>query len=186
MPDLETGRCAVLAPGGSYGIDGPLLMYARLAVSQRDGSVRPVSWELSGEADFSELRRHVESQVSEAIEEMTAAAQAPPVVIAKSLGSLAAPVVADRGLMAIWFTPLLSEAPVVAALRRASAPFLLTGGTADQFWDGQLARSLTPHVVEIDDADHGLFVPGPLSRSAAVLGQVMTAVEDFLDRIVWP
>jgi hypothetical protein len=41
-------------------------------------------------------------------------------------------------------------------------------------------------VVEIAAADHGMFVPGELSASAAVLGQVMTAVEQFLDHAVWP
>jgi pimeloyl-ACP methyl ester carboxylesterase len=107
------------------------------------------------------------------------------VVIGKSLGSLAAPLVADRGLAAVWFTPLLTDEPTVAALRRATGPCLLVGGTADQLWDGQIARSLSPQVVEINDADHRMFVPGPLAASAAALGQVMTAVEDFLDRLVW-
>jgi hypothetical protein len=109
-----------------------------------------------------------------------------PVVIGKSLGSLAAPLVADRGLAAVWFTPLLTDEPTVAALRRATAPCLLVGGTADQLWDGPIARSITPHVVEVGEADHGMFVPGKLSASAAVLGQVMTAVEQFLDQAVWP
>jgi hypothetical protein len=31
-----------------------------------------------------------------------------------------------------------------------------------------------------------MFVPGELSASAAVLGQVMSAVELFLDQVVWP
>ena len=74
----------------------------------------------------------------------------------------------------------------MAALRRATGPCLLAGGTADRFWDGQAARSLTADVVEIDGADHGMFVPGRLAASAAALGQVITAVEDFLDHIVWP
>ena len=126
------------------------------------------------------------SQVTSAIDEMMAATGTAPVVIGKSLGSLAAPLVADRGLAAVWFTPLLSDEPTVAALRRATGPCLLVGGTADQSWDGQTARSLTPDVVEIDDADHRMFVPGPLASSAAALGQVITAVEDFLDRLVWP
>ena len=65
-------------------------------------------------------------------------------------------------------------------------PCLLAGGTADPFWDGRVARSVTADVVEIDGADHGLFVPGALGASAAALGQVITAVEDFLDRVVWP
>jgi hypothetical protein len=30
-----------------------------------------------------------------------------------------------------------------------------------------------------------VVLPGPLSLSAAVLDQVITAVEDFLDHVVW-
>jgi pimeloyl-ACP methyl ester carboxylesterase len=186
MQPLQTGRSAIVAPGGGYGPDGPLLMYARLAVQGRGGQVRPIVWELSRGSDFSQQRLRVASQVESAVEEMTAATGAAPVVIGKSLGSLAAPLVADRGLAAVWFTPLLTDEPTVAALRRATGPCLLVGGTADQFWDGQTARSLPADVVEIDGADHGMFVPGRLAASAAVLGQVITAVEDFLDHIVWP
>jgi pimeloyl-ACP methyl ester carboxylesterase len=79
-----------------------------------------------------------------------------------------------------------TDEPTVAALSRATAPFLLVGGTSDPYWDGRVARSVTAAVVEIDGADHSMLVPGRLSASAAVLGQVMTVVEDFLDRTVWP
>jgi hypothetical protein len=185
MERLQAGRSAILAPGGNYGVDGPLLMYARFAVQRRGGHTHPIVWELSGDSDFSQQRRRVASQVETAIDKMMAATGAAPVVIGKSLGSLAAPLVADRGLAAVWFTPLLTDEPTVAALRRATGPCLLVGGTADQFWDGQTARSLTADVVEIDGADHGMFVPGRLAASAAALGQVITAVEDFLDHIVW-
>ncbi len=127
------------------------------------------------------------SQVSAAIDETAAASGVPaPVVIGKSLGSLAAPLAAGRDLPAVWFTPLLTDEATVAALRRATAPFLLIGGTADRLWEGAVARSLSPHVIEVEAADHGMFVPGELSASAAVLGQVMTAVEQFLDQVIWP
>jgi hypothetical protein len=49
-----------------------------------------------------------------------------------------------------------------------------------------LNDQITPYVVEVGTADHGMFVPGELSASAAVLGRVMTAVEQFLDQVVWP
>ena len=184
-PQSGPARSAIVAPGGGYGPDGPLLMYARLAVQSRGGRVRPIRWELARDADLSLQRQRVASQVESAVEEMTAATGAAPVLIGKSLGSLAAPVAADRGLPAVWFTPLLTDEPTVAALRRATGPCLLVGGTADQFWDGHAARSLPAEVVEIDGADHGMFVPGRLGASAAVLGQVITAVEDFLDNVVW-
>ncbi len=186
MQELRIGRSAVLAPGGNYGPDGPLLMYARLAVQRRGGDVHPIAWDVPEGDDFSELRRTVIAQVEAAVEEMTAATGAAPVIIGKSLGTLAAPVAADRGLAAVWFTPLLHDEPTVAAMRRATGPCLLAGGTADRVWDGQIARSLSAEVVEIDGADHGMFVPGGLAASAAALGQVITAVEDFLDHIVWP
>jgi predicted alpha/beta-hydrolase family hydrolase len=186
MQQLRTGRSAVVAPGGGYSADGPLLMYARLAVQRRGGHAHPVTWEFSEGPDFRQQRRRVASQVESAVDEVTAATGAPPVVIGKSLGSLAATVAADRGLAAVWFTPLLTDEPTVAALRRATGPCLLVGGTADQFWDGRAARSLPAEVVEIDGADHAMLMPGRLAASAAVLGQVITAVEDFLDHIVWP
>jgi pimeloyl-ACP methyl ester carboxylesterase len=185
MEQLLAGRSAILAPGGNYGADGPLLMYARLAVQRRGGHAHPIVWEPSEGPDFSRQRWRVASQVEAAVEEVSAATGAAPVVIGKSLGSLAAPVAADRGLAAVWFTPLLTDEPTMAALRRATGPCLLVGGTADRFWDGQAARSLPADVVEIDGADHGMLVPGRLAASAAVLGQVITAVEDFLDRL-WP
>jgi pimeloyl-ACP methyl ester carboxylesterase len=94
---------------------------------------------------------------------------------------------ADRGLCAVWVSPTLRWDWVVRELRRATAPFLLIGGTADEaHWDGALARELTPYVLEIPDANHGLYVPGPLAASAAVLGVMATAVEQFLDDVVWP
>jgi len=183
MQQSRAGRSAVLAPGGNYGTDGPLLMYARLAVERRGGRAHPVAWELPEDSDFSELRQRVAFQAGAAVDAMTAATGAAPVVVGKSLGSLAAPLVADRGLAAVWFTPLLTDEGTVAALRRATGPCLLVGGTADRFWDGEAARSLAADVVEVDGADHGMFMPGRLAASAAVLGQVITAVEDFLDHV---
>ena len=53
------------------------------------------------------------------------------VLIGKSLGTYAAALAAERGLPAIWLTPLLTSDWVVDGLRRSTAPFLLVGGTAD-------------------------------------------------------
>jgi hypothetical protein len=109
-----------------------------------------------------------------------------PLLIGKSLGTMAASLAADRSLPAVWLTPVLTVPWVIAGLERATAPCLLVGGTADKLWDGALARRLTPHVFEVDGADHGMYVPGPLTDSIAVLARVVTAVEEFLDAIGWP
>lgn len=177
----------MLAPGAQYSTDGPLLMYPGIAVDRRGGYTHRVSWTVPEFTDEDQARTWVTGQVSSAVDEtVEASGVAAPVVIGKSLASLAAPVAAKRGLTAIWLTPVLTDEPTVAALRAATGPCLLVGGTADSLWDGTIARQITPHVVEVEGANHGMLVPGALSASAAVLGQVMTAVEEFLDRVAWP
>ena len=108
-----------------------------------------------------------------------------PLLIAKSLGTNAAALAAERHLPAVWLTPLLTLPWLTAALSRATAPFLLVGGTADAMWDATLASRLSPFVLEIDSADHGLFVPGPLTNSIAVLGRLVTAMDDFMNATGW-
>jgi hypothetical protein len=76
-------------------------------------------------------------------------------VSGKSAGSLAAPFAAEHGLPAIWTTPLLEHPQCADGLRARTAPALLVGGTADESWDGDLARELGDEVVELEGADHG-------------------------------
>lgn len=176
----------MLVPGQAYSTDGPLLMYPGLAVERRGGYAHRLSWAAPEFVDDDHEHAWVNGQVAAAVDATVAAAGvAAPVVIGKSLASLAAPVVADRGLTAIWLTPILTDEPTVSALRAAKGPCLLIGGTADQVWVGRTARLITPHVLEVEDANHGMLVPGTLSASAAVLGTVITAVEDFLDCVAW-
>jgi pimeloyl-ACP methyl ester carboxylesterase len=104
-------------------------------------------------------------------------------LIGKSLGSHATGLAADRSLPAVWLTPLITAPWVADALARTTAPFLLVGGRADPSWDEDLARRLTPHVFSVEDADHGMYVPGPLTDSVAVLARVVVAVEVFLSTI---
>jgi pimeloyl-ACP methyl ester carboxylesterase len=177
----DRARAAVLAPGGNYGPDGPLLMFAAAAAEQRGAGAYPVGY---GPGDQKDLYPRVQAAVAAAVDELGPAVT--PLLVGKSLGTAAAAVAAERGLPAVWFTPLLTEPEVVAALRRATAPCLLIGGTADDWWDGGVARSLSPHVLEVDGADHRMFLPGPLKDSACALGETATAVELFLDEVVWP
>lgn len=182
--DKVPGRGAVLIPGGGGRTEVPLLSFAGLAATRRGAQVHRIAWP---PVDWDARYSFVATRVAAALDEVAAASGVTaPVLLSKSLGTLAAPLAADRGLAAVWFTPLLTDEPTVAALRRAAAPCLLVGGTADSWWDGSVAKAITPHIVEVAGADHGMCVPGPVSASAAVLGQVMDAVESFLDEVVWP
>jgi hypothetical protein len=166
----------VVVPGRMFGPFSPLLLYASLVFEARGGAIQPVSWDPPDDADAEWVR----AQALPAVERHRAT-----LIVGKSLGSNAATIAAERDLPGIWLTPLVLDEVVAGALRAAKAPQLLIGGTADPLWDGAVARALSPHVHEVDGADHGLLIPGaPLARSAEVLGGVSTAVEHFADHIL--
>ena len=182
---MAADRTAVVLPGGMYGPHAPLLMYSAIAAETRGARVRAVSWSRPDDPpnlDPPDRAAWVRKEAEPVLDE----AGPGTLVIAKSLGTYALLLAADRNLPGVWLTPLLTDPDIVEALQRTSAPFLLVGGTADPSWIGDTARDLTPHVLEIPDADHGMFVEGPLARSAEVLGHVVTAVETFLDTTLWP
>jgi hypothetical protein len=156
-------------------------LFAADAARLRGAQMHYVSW--SGE-----VPPEPEARGPWAVEQIAAALRglSDPLIVASSLGTLAAGLAADYGLAAVWITPLLHRPEVVEGLRRAGAPCLLIGGTADSSWRPGVARELSPHLFEVKGADHGLRVPGPLARSAAVLGEMVTAVEAFLDGVLWP
>jgi pimeloyl-ACP methyl ester carboxylesterase len=183
---VEVERGMVLIPGGGLGPHQPLLNYSWLAGQARSAEALHIEWP----ADRPSSRNPADSasRVVDHVAKVTSTWSVQrPVLVGKSLGTYAAELAAERSLPAIWHTPLLSDQRCVAALRNAGAPCLLVGGTADPWWDGPLARTLSPHVVEVPGANHGVILPGaPLARSAAILGQIVTAVEAFLDDHVWP
>jgi acetyl esterase/lipase len=113
-------------------------------------------------------------------------------VVGKSLGTHALPLAVERGLGGIWLTPLLRDQDQ-GALRRASAPTLVVGGTADPFWDHGVATELAAsswssvaegrQIIELPGVDHSLEVPGDPRASVAVLGELTDTIARFLDLV---
>ncbi|MEU5874279.1 alpha/beta hydrolase [Glycomyces sp. NPDC047369] len=180
-------RQALLLPGRNYSVQGPLLMYTHVALQSRGARTYPIQW-----TDVDRLAADEQTMIEGVCEQTEAVLDRvhnddPPLLVGKSLGTAAAVLAAHHGLPAVWFTPLLKDYPIVQALRRATAPFLLIGGTADPAWNGALARDLPGEVCEIRGADHGMFLRGrPLVDSAHALADVIEAVEAFIDTAVWP
>jgi hypothetical protein len=171
----------------------PLLDYGLEAAEARGARPMPLTWPQDplpvGPSTQQWVCEEVRSRLDAVLLETDSS---DVVVIAKSLGTLAMPVLAELGTPAVLFTPLLvpvgplDVTPVLGAVATATAPVLLVGGGADRTWDGGAASRTGADLVEVPDADHGLRVPGPGAASAAVLGAVITRVEHFLDSRVWP
>ncbi|MHA6623286.1 hypothetical protein [Pseudonocardia sp. DLS-67] len=174
---------AVVVPGGKFGPAAGLLLYAGSVAERRGAGVHRHSW--SGEPP-DPFAQEIEGWVRAEVTGLLDRVGGRPLLIAKSLGANAAALAAERGLPAVWLTPVLTVPWIAAALARATAPFLLVGGTADALWDGALARRLSPYVLEVEGAGHGMQVPGPVLDTVAVLGRVVSEMEEFLDAIGWP
>jgi hypothetical protein len=166
-----------------FGPAAGLLMYTAAVAERRGVTVHRHSWSQQPSKPF---EPEIEGWVRDEVAPLLDAVGGSPLLIAKSLGTNAASLAAERRLPAVWLTPILTVPWVAAALGRATAPFLVVGGTADAMWDGALARRRLPYVLEVEGADHGMYVPGPLTDSIAVLGRVVIAVAEFLDAIDWP
>jgi hypothetical protein len=173
----DEARCAVVLPGVRYFSQAPLLWFAREAAQARGWSVLELSERAPADEDpFAWMRDRAARALDFASQAGTV------VVIGKSLGSAAAPLVAERGLAAVWLTPLLIRPEVVSALEEASAPSLLVGSTADQTWSGgRQPEGDAIEVVELDGLDHSLQVPGEPLASIEVLRQVTERIGAFLD-----
>lgn len=174
----------VIVPGRGYGPQAPLLDLASEALSDRDMPVETVSWNVpDGLLDVGP-EPFVRAHVSAALHRLAGAAPAAqPVIIAKSLGTHAASLAAERQLPAIWLTPLLHVDVIAEAIGRNPAPALLVGGTRDRSWLPEVAAATGKRVITIAGGDHGLRPPGPLRAYTQALGDVGTAIEEFLSQI---
>jgi hypothetical protein len=175
----DPGRCAVVLPGVRYFSQAPLLWFAREAAQAAGWSVLEVSERAPGDREPFEWMRERAAQALDAASADTVA------VIGKSLGSAAAPLVAERGLPAVWLTPLLVRPDVVSALASSSAPALLVGSSADPTWsDGEQPGGGSVSVLEFEGLDHSLqFEADPLA-SLDVLRQVTERIGAFLESVV--
>ena len=171
-----------MLPGRAYSPSAPLLEIARQALLQHGYAVQQAWWDAASRPAAVDPHVWVADQASAAL----AAEAVPPrrvVVVGKSLGTWATAYAAEHGFDAIWLTPLLVEPTLVAGIRSSPGRQLLVGGSADEFWDTEVAAGLVREgcdVMEIPNADHGLCVPGDVVRSAETHLEVARGVAAFL------
>jgi hypothetical protein len=180
LHENDPERCVVVLPGMQYSTQAPLLWFAREIAAARGWSALEVLDSLpEGAEPFGWARDRARRALDRAAAEASEVA-----VIGKSLASGAAGLVADRGVPAIWLTPLLNERRVADDLSRAARPALLIGGSADEAWTPDaLADSGLLQVVQLDGLDHSLQRPGDPRASLEALRAVAERVDRFLDEL---
>jgi hypothetical protein len=174
----DPSRCTVVLPGIVYFSQAPLLWFARAAAQAEGWSVLELTERAPrDEEPFTWMRDRATRAVDAAGADTVA-------VIGKSLASAAAPLAAERGLPAVWLTPLLDRPEVVGALEAATAPALLVGSPADPTWgEGAVPEGVSLEVLELEGLDHSLQVDGDPLASLDVLRGVTERIGEFLGRI---
>lgn len=175
----------VIVPGSGYGPQAPLLNLAGEALTDLDAAKEIITWTVpKGLLDIGP-EPFVRAHVSAALHRLTnAAPDMQPVIIAKSLGTYAAGLAAERQLPAIWLTPLLNDNAVAEAITLNPAPALLVGGTHDRTWVPDAAGRTGKKVLTIEGANHALRPHGPLSAYTDALAAVGMEMEKFLSQLV--
>lgn len=148
------GRCIVL-PGSQYTPDGPLLFFAAQVALMRGWDVRQVWWEVPPLSSDAEEDAWVGSQLDAALDGYVGRVM----VVAKSLGTLAAPVAAARGYDAAWLTPLLTEPDLAEPLLSNPAAQFVVIGSSDPYFSQDVLDAL-PGERLVVAGDHILPVPG--------------------------
>lgn len=168
-------RCVVLLPGVRYFSQAPLLWFAREAAQARGWSAVEMDERApEGEEPFAWMRDRAQHALDSTDADLV-------VVIGKSLGSAAAPLVSGP---AVWLTPLLTRPEIVAALAAASSPALLVGSPDDPSWgEGELPDNELLEVLELPGLDHSLQVDGDPLASLDVLRTVTETIGAFFDRV---
>jgi hypothetical protein len=170
----------VVLPGVAYFSQAPLLWFAREAAQSQGWSVLELTERApAGEDPFTWMRDRAGRALAAATDSAERVA-----VIGKSLASAASGLVADRGLAAVWLTPLLNRPEVVDSIGASTAPTLLVGSPADPTWaEGSIPGRDGLLVLEIGGLDHSLQVPGDPQASLDTLGDVTRQIGAFIARL---
>ncbi len=96
------GRAVVVLPGGAFGPYAPTLFFPMWAAQRRGATVLAVEWE-DVDGIMSVPPELAGPRVTAQVEPASAGREASfCLVVGKSPGSLAIPLVADRGMPAVW------------------------------------------------------------------------------------
>jgi hypothetical protein len=175
--EADPDKLALLMAGAAYAPARPLLHYLRKVLTKHGWTVQELWWQppVPFESDDA-ARGWVLRQAVDALLPETASRK---LLCGKSLASLAIPLAQEKGLPAMWLTPILADPVNAAALLRTAAPTLLVGGDADSLWDGAVARQSGHSVLELPGQDHGIEADDPLA-ALDTLHRVVLAADAFL------
>ncbi len=193
----ETEHVALLLPGVGYTTHMPLLYYPTRILLQLGADVLRVETMYARLSDYEALDPAERTRwvFADAVAACRAALAQRTyrrmTLIGKSLGTLAAGhlLTAEPALRAaevIWLTPLLWNDALREQIRQVKPRSLFACGSADPHYSAdhlaELRAATGGQAVVIENANHSLDIEGDVAQSLRALGQVMQAVQAFLEQ----
>ena len=194
-PEGAIDHLAVLLPGFGYTLDMPLFYYAEHLLLERGWDVLRVEYAYNTRPEFQTLPEPERNRWL--LADTTAAWRAGlgqrtyerVVLIGKSLGTLAMGhllTMADLppAAGAVWLTPLLTKERLRQQISQYGGPSLFVIGTADPHFEPvvleQMQVATTGEAVVVNNADHGMDIPGDPIASVRGVERVVEALGRFL------
>jgi hypothetical protein len=169
-PDADAARTAVLLPWARLHGAGAPASLERTAARRGGLERHAVAWTDAAADDPAAFGRRAWAEVTALLDGV------PDLVVAKSLGTFAAPLAIAAGIPGVWLTPLVHHDVVAEALNAASEDHLVVAGTADAAWRRDRIDGTRAHVAEVADADHSLLIPGDWRASYAAQQTVFARI----------
>jgi hypothetical protein len=176
---------AVLLPGAGYGVDNPLLWYARSALQQvgavevavrYEHRLRPHQWDDRSHPFWTDVRTKVAAALDEHRPDRLT-------LVGKSLGTIAMGELARAGVTsvaAVWLTPIWGHDATFEAARTCGWRSMYAVGTADTTYVPERQARLPGDVVVVEGANHSLESEGDVLADLDAMRRITAAVVDFV------
>lgn len=179
---------AVVLPGAGYSFREPLLRYSIQVLLKRGYRVLALDKVYGDDPAWRSLtveqdaRKIVEDDTLKVFEQIQSRfPETVNLLLGRSLGTFAIACLLERELVApkkiIWQTPALGSK--WATMRDCKIPGFGILGTADHYYR-QAIENMPKDRIIVENADHGMEIPGDPIRSIEVLKQVMLATEEWI------
>lgn len=191
---VPTRHLGVILPGYRHSVDMADLHYAGRILVEQGADLLRVEYAYY-RTDF--LRRPESQQDQWISSDVFAACNAglaqrsyeKITLVGKSIGTIAmGHLLADRRFQnatCVWSTPLLTVEWLCSRIEQVHPRSLFIMGTADQFYKPDILKHLehatNGRSVVLEGANHGLEIPGGISKSLMALKQIVQALQEFMN-----
>ncbi|TFG15440.1 hypothetical protein EU537_00035 [Candidatus Thorarchaeota archaeon] len=191
----ESDKLAMIFPGRGYTTQAPLLYYTARTLLDKGYNVLNINYNYLHNSDFSNASKEdqikwIRTDTSAAYESTKKIDADVEIIVGKSLGTIALSHLLKnypetRQMKTIWHTPLILSEDIQDAIRFHSSRPLLVIGKKDPHYEVSVLEDLlgsTDGVAKvIEDANHGMEVPGGPQALLEVMIEIVKAMTTYIE-----